>query len=118
MDNPAIQGDFYGHFQEEDSLAVAVEFYHEITNVNISLVWVNVESGGVEAEAEVDSSSSSSEDVIELHFHPFELLPQHSYVGHVFRAIITNTNTIVAEFVIAANQTRYTIIMDETDEEL
>jgi hypothetical protein len=118
MDNPAIQGDFYNKDGDEED-GLSVEFYHEITNVNISLVWVDVESagnGGGTGDGVV--LDSSYEDVIELYFHPFEPLVQYTYVGDIFRAVITNTNTIVAEFVMTPDQTRYTIIMDETDEEL
>lgn len=117
MDNPAIQGDFY---DKDDGLSV--EFYHEITNVNISLVWVDVDSaaygdggGGTGGGVVLDSSY---EDVIELYFHPFEPLVQYTYVGDIFRAVITNTSTILAEFVMTPDQTRYTVILDETDEEL
>jgi hypothetical protein len=118
MDNPAIQGDFY---DKDDGLSV--EFYHEITNVNISLVWVDVDSaaygdGSGGTGGDVELLDSSYEDVIELYFHPFEPLVQYTYVGDIFRAVITNTSTILAEFVMTPDQTRYTVILDETDEEL
>ena len=118
MDNPAIQGDFY---DKDGGDGLSVEFYHEITNVNISLVWVDVESaaygdgGGGTGGVVLDSSY---EDVIELYFRPFEPLPQYTYVGDIFRAVITNTSTILAEFVMTPDQTRYTVILDETEEEL
>ena len=120
MDNPAIQGDFYDKDGGDDD-GLSVEFYHEITNVDISLVWVDVESaaygdgGGGTGGVVLDSSY---EDVIELYFRPFEPLPQYTYVGDIFRAVITNTSTILAEFVMTPDQTRYTVILDETDEEL
>ena len=82
VDNPVIEeGDFYDDENSNDSL-LSVEFYHEITNVNKSLVWVDVESGGGsrggdgDGDVEVNSSSLSNADVIKLYFHPFVPLQQ------------------------------------------
>ena len=99
MDNPAIQSDF-----EEDSIKVT--FYHEIEDVEISLVFLDFDLKGTPA------------DVIEENMRPFMEYPLFTYVGHVFRAVIRGTDTVVSEFVMNNNQSRYTIIEESIHTEL
>jgi hypothetical protein len=96
MDNPAIQEDF----EIED---IAVTFYHEIEDADISLLWVDT-TKSLEGETEM----------IEEKLLPFEEYPLVSYDGHVFRAVISGTDTVVSEFVMRDTQALYTINMEET----
>ncbi len=93
MDNPAIQEDF-----ENDDIAVT--FYHEIEDVDISLLWVDT-----------TMSVEGHTVMIEEKLLPFEEYPLNSFDGHVFRAVISGTDTVVSEFVMSDTQALYTIKM-------
>jgi hypothetical protein len=99
MDNPAIQSDF-----EEDSFKVT--FYHEIEDVEISLVFVDFDLKGPPT------------DVIEENMRPFMEYSLYTYVGHVFRAVIRGTDTVVSEFVMSDEQSQYTIMEESPYTEL
>ncbi len=98
MDNPAVQVDF----EASDTNTIAVRFYHEIEHVEISLLFVDTDSRG------------HPPDMIVEYMRPFKEYPQHTYVGHIFRAVILGTNTVVSEFVMSDNQSLYTIEMKES----
>lgn len=89
MANPAIQGDFYD--------LISVDFYHEIEDLNIDLVWVDAK-GGLETV-----------HVIEEKIPPFMVSYHESYEGHVIRAMVSGRDTILAEFVMSKDQKIYTI---------
>ena len=98
MDNPAIQIDFED-FEDDD--AIDVSFYHDIEDVELSLVFVDTDVKG------------HPTDVIETQMRPFIVYPVRTYVGHVFRALIRGTDTVVSEFVMNDNESEY-IIMEES----
>ena len=98
MDNPAIQVDF----ENEQSFAFGIAFYHEIEDADISLLWVDTTIKGHPTK------------VIEEKLLPFEEYPLVSYDGHVFRAVISGTDTVVSEFVMRDTQALYTIKMEDT----
>ncbi len=93
MDNPAIQVDFYD--------PITVEFYHEIEDQKVDLVWVEDDGGGEETI-----------HVMEMEMPPFEVSSQESYEGHVFRALVSGTGTVLAEFVMSKDQKLYRITHD------
>jgi hypothetical protein len=98
MDNPAIQVDFV----DELSFALRVAFYHEIEDVDISLLWVDTTIKG------------HPTNVIAEKLLPFEEYPLNSFDGHVFRAVISGTDTVVSEFVMSDTQALYIIKMADT----
>ena len=99
MDNPAIQSDF-----EDDSFKVT--FYHEIEDDEISLVFVDFDLTG------------HPPGVIEENMRPFKEYSLYTYVGHVFRAVIRGTDTVVSEFVMNDEQSQYTIMEESPYTEL
>jgi hypothetical protein len=99
MDNPAIQVDF-------DNDGFGVTFYHEIEDVDISLLWVDTRV------------KEHPTEVIEEKLLPYTVYPLVSHDGHVFRAVISGTDTVVSEFVVSDTQALYTIKMEEYTAEL
>ncbi|KAL7438867.1 hypothetical protein ACHAXH_004978 [Discostella pseudostelligera] len=90
MDNPAIQVDFQS--------PLAVEFYHEIEDMDIDLVYV-----------EGDENGSETIHVVEEKMPPFQIAVQETYEGHKFRAVISGEDTVLAEFEMREDQKLYTI---------
>lgn len=96
MDNPAIQDDFYPDLdRDEDAFPVA--FYHEIEDLNIDLAFVYDEEGEMKI------------DILEENMPPFDWVELESYEGHVFRALISGTDTVVSELVMTDHQRLYNI---------
>mmetsp|Transcript_17459 Transcript_17459/g.37725 ORF Transcript_17459/g.37725 Transcript_17459/m.37725 type:complete len:203 (-) Transcript_17459:154-762(-) len=94
MDNPAIQDDFYN---ADDPFHVA--FYHEIEDLEIDLVFVE----------EMDEGQEEIE-IVEKNMRPFEEIELDTYDGHLFRALISGTDSVVAEFVMSYDMYEYTIV--------
>jgi hypothetical protein len=90
MDNPAIQVDFQS--------PLAVEFYHEIEDMDIDLVYV-----------EGDENGSETIHVVEEKMPPFQIAVQETYEGHKFRAVTSGEDTVLAEFEMREDQKLYTI---------
>jgi hypothetical protein len=85
-----------------DSNAIAVRFYHEIKDIEISLLYVKTDL------------KCYSTVVIEECMCPFKEYPQYTYVGHVFGAVIHGTHMVVSKFVMSDNQRLYTIETEES----
>ena len=81
-------------------------FYHEIEDVEISLVFVDFDLTG------------HPPGVIEENMRPFMEYSLYTYVGHVFRAVIRGTDTVVSEFVMNDEQSQYTIMEESPYTEL
>ena len=96
MDNPAIQDDFNPDVPDDDD-AFNVAFYHEIEDMEIDLAFVFDEEGEMEI------------DILEENMPPFEEVELDSYEGHMFRAFISGTDTVLSEFVMRDSQRLYTI---------
>lgn len=99
MDNPAVQDDFY---YSKD--VFPVRFYHEITDVKIDLAFVIIDE---------ETGEEEDMDIMEEEMPPFEEAILETYEGHVFRALISGTETVVSEFVMRENRMRYTIVMKD-----
>ena len=100
MDNPAIQSDFDEIDEASEDGALAIDFYHEIEDPEISLVWVNTNEEGHPTV------------VIEKMLPPFKKYDLLTYAGHVFRAVISGTDTVVSEIIISDKQSLYPIKME------
>lgn len=99
MDNPAIQVDF--------EPPLLVEFYHEIEDMDIDLVYV-----------EDGDDGSETMQVVEEKMPPFQIAVQETYEGHKFRALISGEDTVLAEFVMRGGQKLYTINKKLSEDEL
>jgi hypothetical protein len=98
MDNPSIN-DLDADIDEFD-----VEFYHEIEDAIVVLVFVDELANGKEiVEPMIDP------------FPPYEAQGLNSFEGHKFRAIIDGTNEVLAEFVVSSKLKRYVISKQEQD---
>lgn len=98
MDNPSIN-DLDADIDEFD-----VEFYHEIEDAIVVLVFVDELANGKEiVEPMIDP------------FPPYEAQELNSFEGHKFRAIIDGTNEVLAEFVVSSKLKRYVISKQEQD---
>ena len=92
MDNPAVQVDFDGD--------ISATFYHEIEDLEIDLVWV---------EGDEDEEGTETIHVMESKMPPFTEIYQGTYDGHVFRAMVSGSNTVLDEFVMKSDRVYYTI---------
>jgi hypothetical protein len=99
MDNPAIQVDFYKY--------ITVNFYHEIEDLNIDLVWVEEDVG----------EGMETIHVMEENMPPFEFSSHETFDGHVFRAMVADEDTVLAEFVISMDQELYTITKNDSSKD-
>merc|ERR1712238_397521 len=79
--------------------SLTIEFYHEIEDVAIDLVYVDQTEENVENRLIMVREAMA----------PFESLRIDSYEGHVFRALLSGTETVIAEFVMRDEQRRYKI---------
>ena len=52
-------------------------------------------------------------DIEEENFPPFKEIYIDTYEGHVFRAMVSGTDTVVAEFVMREDQTLYTVVKED-----
>jgi len=111
MDNPAIQDDFKllegGDEDEEEDGAFDIVFYHEITNVDIDLEFINI----IEEEDRAESI------LMEEKMPPYKKMAMESYVGHVFRAYVSGTDELIQEFAVTEGRRLYTIEMDHLEDE-
>lgn len=95
MDNPAIQHDFQHDSDDDERLSVV--FFNGMQQ-HVDLAFVYDMRGGERVV-----------DVIEKNMAPSEERGLYSYEGHVFRAFLHGTETLVCEFVIREEQNLYTI---------
>ena len=52
-------------------------------------------------------------DMEEENFPPFKEIHIDTYEGHVFRAMVSGTDTIVSEFVMTEKQHLYTVVKED-----
>lgn len=101
MDNPIIDDLDEGEF--------IVEFYHEIEDDKIVLAFVEELANGTEIV-----------DTIVDTFPPFEPQSLDSFEGHKFRAIVEDTNEVLADFVVSRENRSHFIsrpaVADSRDE--
>jgi hypothetical protein len=99
MDNPNIN-------DMDDINEFDVEFYHEIEDAKVVLVFVEELANGKEIlEPMIDP------------FPPYEARGLNSFEGHKFRAIVEGTTEVLAEFVVSSElkNHRYVISKQEQD---
>lgn len=94
MDNPIID--------DMKPTSFPVEFYHEIQDVKIKLVYVERASNG----------EIVIEEVMIDEFHPFVRFAFDTYEGHTFQAVVDETNEVLAEFVASEKQRIYSVVKD------
>mmetsp|Transcript_20349 Transcript_20349/g.44215 ORF Transcript_20349/g.44215 Transcript_20349/m.44215 type:complete len:367 (-) Transcript_20349:164-1264(-) len=94
MDNPAIQNDF-----DDIPKEFPVAFYHEFDDIYIDLAFVEPRDKHL--------------IVMEKGIAPFQEFILNTYDGHLFRALISGTDTVVSEFVMRDHQYLYKIANDE-----
>lgn len=104
MDNPIIDD-----MKEDDNEEITVQFYHEIEDVKINLLFVDEHDDGSEMTESVTSHP---------YLLPFERFYHGTYEGHKFRAVVEHTNEVLAEFVIRHGQKRYQITKKKSRNEL
>ena len=105
MDNPRI--DDMDTPDDEDEFVV--EFYHEIEDSNVTLMYVE----------ELPQGEELLDPMLDP-FLPFQGVTLGSYEGHRFKLIAEGTDEVVAEFVVKMEQRRYVALSKQAtqDDEL
>ena len=86
---------------DADITSFDVEFYHEIQDVKIKLMYV-----------EWTVIGEMIEEVMVDEFRPFERLSFDTYEGHTFRAVVEGTKEVLTEFVANKKQKSYLVVRD------
>merc|ERR1711982_70953 len=95
-------------FQADFVDPLAIEFYHEIEDEKIDLVFVD----------QTAANKKETLNMVEEAWPPFQLLQINSREGHVFRALLSGAETVIAEFAVRNDQRRYMFHYMKKEEDL